>query len=347
MNMVSRVQLAGRVIHEHGFQGDRLDLGGHAGGAEGFVAGLTDAGHCLGGFLEEFARVEVGLVLGQVLAHGTGRSHTQVGVDVDFAYTGLDAFNDLFNRYAIGLAHVAAVVVDDLEPVLRYGRGTVHYQVNGRNALVDLFHAVDTQDLAGRLLGEFVSAVGSTDGDSQGINAGLLDEVSRFFRIGQQLGVVQHAFRTNAVFFTGHTGFQGAEAAQLTFNGNAAGVSHVDDFLGGFNVVLVAGRGLGVFHQGAVHHDGAEAGLDGTGTNRRRRTVVLVHDDRDMRVHFGSSDDQVTQEGLASVRAGACRTLQDHRAVNGIGSLHDGMHLLHVVDVECGQTVAVLGSVVQ
>ncbi len=75
--------------------------------------------------------------------------------------------------------------------------------------------------------------------------------------------------------------------------------------------------------------------------------MVLMHHYRDVRVHFCGRDNQVTQEGLAGIGTGTGRTLQDDRAVNRIGSLHDGMHLLHVVDVECGQTVAVLGGVVQ
>ena len=45
----------------------------------------------------------------------------QVGVDVDLAHAVLDAFDDLFHRYAIGLGDGTAVGVDDLEPFLRHG----------------------------------------------------------------------------------------------------------------------------------------------------------------------------------------------------------------------------------
>ena len=37
----------------------------------------------------------------------------------------------------------------------------------------------------------------------------------------------------------------------------------------------------------------------------------------------------------------------DHRGVGLVGGLHDGAHLLQVVDVEGGDAVAVLGGVVQ
>ena len=55
-----------------------------------------------------------------VLANGTGRRHTQVGIDVNFRYAILDTFNDFFNGYAVGLAHLTTVSIDDFQPVLRH-----------------------------------------------------------------------------------------------------------------------------------------------------------------------------------------------------------------------------------
>src|SRR5450759_4489318 len=50
---------------------------------------------------------------------------------------------------------------------------------------------------------------------------------------------------------------------------------------------------------------------------------------------------------IVGVLARAAAGLDDHRRVLGGGGLHDGQALLHVVDVEGGHAVAVLGGVVE
>ena len=69
----------------------------------------------------------------------------------------------------------------------------MHHQVGVRDARVDFLDALDRQGVPGRRLGELVGAVAGADGDGQGVDLGLLHEVGGFFRIGQQLAVVQHA----------------------------------------------------------------------------------------------------------------------------------------------------------
>src|ERR1700690_356661 len=68
----ARIQFALVIALDHGFQADGPDLGGVAGGAEGFVARLADVPHGLGGGDEEFARIEFLLVFSQELAHRAG-----------------------------------------------------------------------------------------------------------------------------------------------------------------------------------------------------------------------------------------------------------------------------------
>ncbi|MDT4778415.1 hypothetical protein FQZ97_106140 [compost metagenome] len=259
----------------------------------------------------------------------------------------LDAFDDFFNRYAVGFLDVAAVLVDDRQPLLRNRRRTVHHQVSVRNALVDFFDTVDGQHVAGRRLGELVGAVAGADGDGQGIHLSAFYEVSGFFRVGQHLAVIQDAFGADAVFFTGHAGFQRTQAAQLAFYRNAAGVSHGYGLLGHTHVVVVVGRGLAVFTQGAVHHHRAEAQLDGALADVRAGAVVLVHAHRDVREFFDGCQDQVTQERCTGVFASTGRSLDDHRGVSLVSGFHDGAHLLKVVDVEGWNAVAELGCVVQ
>src|SRR3989344_1321394 len=341
------VQLTFQITLIHPFQGDRLDLRSVACGTEGFVTGDAHVAHGSHGGAEEFTWVEFARVGGHQATHRTGGRQAQVGVDIDLAHAVLDALDDFLNRYAVGLFNVAAVLVDDRQPLLRNRRRAVHHQVSVRNALVDLFDAVDRQYIAGRRFGELVGAVAGADGDGQGIDLGALDEVSGFFRVGQHLAMVQNAFGADSVFFTGHAGFQRTQAAQLAFYRYAAGVSHGHGLLSNAYVVVVVGRGLAVFAKGAVHHHRAEAQLDGTLADVRAGAVVLVHAHRDVREFFDGRQDQVTQERCAGVFASTGRSLDDHRGVSLVSGFHDGAHLLKVVDVEGWNAVAELGCVVQ
>src|SRR5690606_1686663 len=170
---------------------------------------------------------------------------------------------------------------------------TVECQVGVQNALVDFVDTVDGENIACWRLGELVGTVAGTDGNGQGINASFLHEISGFFRVGQHLAVIQHAFSADAVFFTGHTGFQRTQTTQFTFYRNATSVRNVDGATGYVNVVLVRSRGFTVFTQRTVHHHRAEAQLDRTLTHVRRGTVVLVHTHRNVREFFNGRQNQV------------------------------------------------------
>ena len=159
--------------------------------------------------------------------------------------------------------------------------------------------------------------------------------------------MVELALGADAVFLAGHAAFQRAETAQLTFDRHAAGVGDVNHLLGHGDVVIPAGRGLAVFLERAVHHHRGKARLDGAHVDGGRGAVILVHTDRDMGIGFDGGQDQVAQKSLAGIFAGASRGLQDHRAIGGRGGLHDRLDLLHVVHVEGGDAVAVLGRVVE
>ena len=74
--------------------------------------------------------------------------------------------------------------------------------------------------------------------------------------------------------------------------------------------------------------------------------MVLVHHHRNVGMGFDGCQHQMTQIGFACVFARTCRRLQDHGAVSLLSSFHDGLHLLEVVDVESGDAIAMLGSMV-
>ena len=76
-------------------------------------------------------------------------------------------------------------------------------------------------------------------------------------------------------------------------------------------------------------------------------SVVLMHDDRNVRIHLGERLDHMTQHDIAGVGARAAARLQDHRGVAGLGRAQDGETLFHVLMLKAGNAVVVLGGVVQ
>ena len=79
----------------------------------------------------------------------------------------------------------------------------------------------------------------------------------------------------------------------------------------------------------------------------RRIAVILVHADRQVRVHLDRRADQVAKNDVVGECPRTTAGLHNDRAVGLVRRLHDGQHLFHVVDVESRQAVAVLGGVIE
>ena len=105
----------------------------------------------------------------------------------------LDAPLDFLNRHAVGLWHLAAVLVDDVLQFLRHARRAVHHQVAVGKLGVNLFDPLHRQHIAVRLAAEFVSPVAGANCHRQSIDSGRLDKPGGFVRIGQQLVMRQHS----------------------------------------------------------------------------------------------------------------------------------------------------------
>lgn len=118
-------------------------------------------------------------------------------------------------------------------------------------------------------------------------------------------------------------------------------------FAGDGHVVLIAGGGFGIGFKGAIHHHTSKAVANGGVAGGRLVTMVLVHDNGDVGVGFHRSQNQVTQEVFPSIFTGTPRCLQNHGTVGFMGRLHDGLDLLHVVDVEGGNAVTIFGCVIE
>ena len=75
--------------------------------------------------------------------------------------------------------------------------------------------------------------------------------------------------------------------------------------------------------------------------------MVLVHADRDMRIHLCQGIDQVFEHNVVGVAARAPAGLDDHRRIDSIGRLQDRQTLFHIVDIESWHAIALLGGVIQ
>ena len=129
--------------------------------------------------------IELARILGHRLSDRAGDRKPRVGVDVDLADAVADAQLDLLDRHAPGRADLAAVLVDDVDELLRHRRRAVHDEVGRRELLVDLLDHVHREHRAVGLARELVGAVARADGDRERVDAGLLDELDRLVGVGQ------------------------------------------------------------------------------------------------------------------------------------------------------------------
>ena len=131
--------------------------------------------------------------IGENAADTCGHSKTDVGVDVDLTNSHLSCATKLLlgNAYCIG--ELTAESVDLCNVFLRNGGCAVEYDGELGEALADLFENVkaerrrnkDALLVSGALCGsELICAVGGTDRDSEGVNAGAGYEILNLLGTG-------------------------------------------------------------------------------------------------------------------------------------------------------------------
>ena len=173
--------------------------------------------HCLNLFArngEVGSGVEYGGIVAENAADTCGERKTDIGVDIDLTYSHGSGAAELFlgNTYCIG--KVTAKSVDLFDVFLGNGGSAVENDRESGKSLFDFSENVETERrrnenalfVSGALLsGELVSAVRSTDGDGEGVNAGLGDEFFNLFGLG-----VGGMFSSDVIF-------NACENAELTF----------------------------------------------------------------------------------------------------------------------------------
>ena len=80
---------------------------------------------------------------------------------------------------------------------------------------------------------------------------------------------------------------------------------NLDDAAVDVDVVVVIDRGLGIDLQRSVHHDRCETMLDRRGTGRFLVAVILMHAERDLRIHLFQRVDHLRQHDIVGIGARA------------------------------------------
>ena len=239
-----------------------------------------------------FAKVELFRMIAEEFAVNRAPDETTVRVDVDLRNAEFGGGQILFFIDAAGVFHRAARVVDALNPFLRNGGTSVHDEREVRldfvDGLLNLFQHVEVKTL---LAGELESAVGSSDRDRERVDAGLLNEFSRLFRI-RQLDASDDVF------------FNAAELSEFRFDDDALGVSAIDDALRNIDVL----RELFVR---SVDHDGAiETGIDAVVADVFSAVIEVDGEDR-FREDLVGGADHAFEEVLIGVGTSAAGNLDD------------------------------------
>lgn len=137
----------------------------------------------------------------------------------------------------IASGHLAAELVDLVNKLTRYGRGTVQYDREARQTLGNFLEYVETQrrrnqnavSIAGALLrSELVSAVRGADCDSQRVTAGAGYELLNLFRMS--VGGILSG-NLNVILYA-------SQGAELSLDNNAVSVSVLYNLLGLLNVLV-------------------------------------------------------------------------------------------------------------
>ena len=283
--------------------------------------------------------VKFSWVFSEDLTYSSGHSQTTIRVDVDLADGALRSLTELLFGDTDSILEGTTELVDRSDFVLRYAGRTVEYDGEARDLLFDLSEDVeaeggryeDTVSITLALLGrELVSTVRRTDGDSQRVNTRLADEVDYFFRLG--VGVV---LSYDIIFDT-------SEDTEFTFDRDVELVSVLNDRTRQSNVLVVGEVRTVDHHRGEAHFDTALAELEAI-------TVVKVKGD--LRISaaqllsvFDSTLSHVAQERLVSVLTCAAGYLKNDRRLGFYCSADDSLQLLHVIEVECWDSVATLDS---
>ena len=249
--------------------------------------------------LEELAGIEAlalfVLASLDVATHASSEDELEVGVDVNLGDTEGDGLLDLI------LGDAGAAMKNEREIA---GLGLdLTKTLEGKASQVGGVHAMDVADAAG-----------------QEVNAQVSDLLA--------------LSRISELTVGGHAVLGAADAANLSLDGKALGMSELDEFLGAVEVEL---EGL---LMGTVIHDRGEAGLDALEAVLIRTVIEVKSDGNGNTRSLNSGLDHVCADlEAAHPLSSASGALKNQRRLGLLGSLKNGKRPLQVVGVESAESV--------
>ena len=278
--------------------------------------------------------IEVLWMLHEMLADAGSQGKAQVRVNVDLANCTTGSLAELILRNTDSIIQLAAVSVDDLYILRNYRRSTVEYDWELRQDLGDLVQNVETQLrwnqnailVQGALCrSELECAVAGADSDSQGVNTGTGYELLNLLRMGV-LGIL-----CGYIYII----LYACQLAKLALYYYAVSMSVLYYLLGNSDVVL---EGM----MGTVNHNGSETAVDAGLAGLKICTMIQMQGNWQLRMNLKSSLYQMYQILMVCILASTCGALQDYRSTQLSSSIGDTLYNLHVVYVECTDSVAAL-----
>jgi len=284
---------------------------------------LTGRAHVL-------ARIEFLRVFGEHLADAGGHGHAEVGVDVDLGATHAAGHFDVGFRHALRVGHLAAVLVDLGDEILRHAGGSVQHEriiaeVGIHERLLDGFEAFEIQVLFAL---ELEGTMAVADGDGEGIAAGFFDKFDGFFGVR-----VVAAGGVGTAFFT-FVELGTDQVAELGFHGAVMLVRVFHHFAGDFGVLFEG-------FVGGVDHDAGETFVDALFAKIERIAVVQVNRDRDVGKADGGLN-ELLEVNRVGVLARTLGNLEDERGFFFFAGFNNGLDEFHVIDVESTEGVFAL-----
>lgn len=172
---------------------------------------------------EVLSGIEVGGVFCEVLSDCGREGKAQIGVDVDFADGHGSCFSEHIFGYAFCAGHGSAVLIDHFHVFGNDGRSAVQHDGEFGKAFADFFKDIESQSC---FAFEFKCAVGSADGDGEGVDARFGDEFLDLIGVG-----VASVFGGDV-----YVVFDAGKAAEFRLNDYAVVVRVLNHFGSAFDV---------------------------------------------------------------------------------------------------------------
>ena len=269
-----------------------------------------------------------------MLTDTSSKSQTQIGVNINLANCAASCLAELILWNTNSISQVAAILINNLYILWNYRGCTVENDWEVRQLLGNLLQNIETElrwyqnalCIAGALCrSELESAVAGADSNSQGINASTLNEFLYLIRAGVSSIMCLYLYVI----------LNAGQLAQLALYYYATLMSILYYLLGNLNVLLER-------TSRAIDHNGSETTVDAGLTSLEICTMIQMESYWQVRMNLQSSLYQMYQILMVCILASTSGALEDYRSMKLCSGISDTLYNLHVVYVECTDSVTAL-----